>query len=232
MRLVERETPQITLLEAARIVARGGGLDAELAALAGHVCNATGALAAAIYLLDPTTQQLVVAAGDPQPPGRQPVAAGVERVGAAIECGDGDRVAEHVLVPHLEEEAVTCCYAIADKFWLADPDGNAWEFWVRHDDEGETLFSHTQASTCCAPGCAAARGWWSRRCRWAATGSAIAKEALKRNVGARGLRIILEELMLDLMYTIPSQRDVKQIVINEEVVASRVQPIMLYKKAG
>jgi ATP-dependent Clp protease ATP-binding subunit ClpX len=62
--------------------------------------------------------------------------------------------------------------------------------------------------------------------------AAIAKEALTRNVGARGLRIILEELMLDLMYTIPSQRDVKQIVINEEVVASRVQPIMLYKKAG
>jgi len=61
---------------------------------------------------------------------------------------------------------------------------------------------------------------------------AIASEALKRNVGARGLRIILEELMLDLMYTIPSQRDVKQILINEEVVASRIQPIMLYKKAG
>jgi ATP-dependent Clp protease ATP-binding subunit ClpX len=61
---------------------------------------------------------------------------------------------------------------------------------------------------------------------------AIAKEALKRNVGARGLRIILEELMLDLMYTVPSQRDIKQCLINEEVVASRVQPIMLYKKAG
>jgi ATP-dependent Clp protease ATP-binding subunit ClpX len=62
--------------------------------------------------------------------------------------------------------------------------------------------------------------------------TAIAGEALKRNVGARGLRIILEELMLDLMYTIPSQRDIKQCLINEEVVASRVQPIMLYKKAG
>jgi len=61
---------------------------------------------------------------------------------------------------------------------------------------------------------------------------AIAREALKRNVGARGLRIILEELMLDLMYNVPSQRDIKQCVINEEVVASRVQPIMLYKKAG
>ncbi|HXO30144.1 MAG TPA: ATP-dependent Clp protease ATP-binding subunit ClpX [Thermoanaerobaculia bacterium] len=61
---------------------------------------------------------------------------------------------------------------------------------------------------------------------------AISKEALKRNVGARGLRIILEELMLELMYTIPSQRDIKQCLINEEVVASRIQPIMLYKKAG
>jgi ATP-dependent Clp protease ATP-binding subunit ClpX len=61
---------------------------------------------------------------------------------------------------------------------------------------------------------------------------AIAKQALKRNVGARGLRIILEELMLELMYTIPSQRDIKQCLINEEVVASRIQPIMLYKKAG
>jgi len=62
--------------------------------------------------------------------------------------------------------------------------------------------------------------------------TAIAREALKRNVGARGLRIILEELMLDLMYNVPSQRDIKQCLINEEVVASRMQPIMLYKKAG
>ena len=61
---------------------------------------------------------------------------------------------------------------------------------------------------------------------------AVAREALTRNVGARGLRIILEDLMLDLMYTVPSQRDIKQCVINEEVVASRIQPIMLYKKAG
>ncbi len=60
----------------------------------------------------------------------------------------------------------------------------------------------------------------------------IAKEALKRNVGARGLRIILEELMLDLMYEVPSQNDVKEIVINEEVVLRHAQPIQLYKKAG
>jgi ATP-dependent Clp protease ATP-binding subunit ClpX len=60
---------------------------------------------------------------------------------------------------------------------------------------------------------------------------AVAREALKRNVGARGLRIILEELMLELMYNVPSQRDIKQCLINEEVVESRVQPITLYKKA-
>jgi ATP-dependent Clp protease ATP-binding subunit ClpX len=60
---------------------------------------------------------------------------------------------------------------------------------------------------------------------------AVAKEALKRSVGARGLRVILEELMLDLMYTVPSQRDIKQCLINEDVVVSRTQPITL-KKAG
>ncbi|CAG0970250.1 catechol 2,3-dioxygenase [Planctomycetaceae bacterium] len=32
------------------------------------------------------------------------------------------------------EQEVTCCYAVADKFWAADPDGNEWEFWVRHED--------------------------------------------------------------------------------------------------
>jgi ATP-dependent Clp protease ATP-binding subunit ClpX len=62
--------------------------------------------------------------------------------------------------------------------------------------------------------------------------TAIAKEAIKRGVGARGLRIILEELMLDLMYTIPSQQDVKNLSIDEQVVANRIQPITLFKKAG
>ena len=32
------------------------------------------------------------------------------------------------------EEQVTCCYAVADKWWAADPDGNEWEFWVRSED--------------------------------------------------------------------------------------------------
>ena len=61
---------------------------------------------------------------------------------------------------------------------------------------------------------------------------AIAKEAIKRSVGARGLRIIMEELMLDLMYQIPSQQNITELVITEEVVQNQVQPLMLYKQAG
>jgi ATP-dependent Clp protease ATP-binding subunit ClpX len=60
----------------------------------------------------------------------------------------------------------------------------------------------------------------------------IAKEALLRNVGARGLRIILEELMLDLMYNVPSQRDIKQCVINEEAVNRHMSLPAPLKKAG
>src|SRR5881409_1813293 len=61
---------------------------------------------------------------------------------------------------------------------------------------------------------------------------AIAEEALKRNVGARGLKIIIEELMLDIMYTIPSQDAISECVITKEVVDNRSQPITLYRKAG
>ncbi len=62
-----------------------------------------------------------------------------------------ERIKATGILLHLEEEGVTCCYAVADKFWLHDPDGNEWEFWVRHDDEGETLFSSTDATACCGP---------------------------------------------------------------------------------
>jgi ATP-dependent Clp protease ATP-binding subunit ClpX len=57
---------------------------------------------------------------------------------------------------------------------------------------------------------------------------AIAKEALKRKTGARGLRSILENAMLDVMYEIPSQDRVKEVVINEDVVLNRARPIILY----
>ena len=60
----------------------------------------------------------------------------------------------------------------------------------------------------------------------------IAAEAITRTVGARGLRIILEELMLDLMYRIPSQAEIQECLITDEVVKNRAQPITSFKKAG
>jgi len=61
---------------------------------------------------------------------------------------------------------------------------------------------------------------------------AVARQAMKRNVGARGLRIILEELMLELMYGLPSEAGVKECVINEDVVVNGIQPLTVYEKAG
>jgi ATP-dependent Clp protease ATP-binding subunit ClpX len=59
----------------------------------------------------------------------------------------------------------------------------------------------------------------------------IARQAVKRKMGARGLRIILEELMLDVLYTLPSQNNIKECVITREVVENKRKPITLYKKA-
>jgi len=58
---------------------------------------------------------------------------------------------------------------------------------------------------------------------------AIAKEALKRNTGARGLRSILENAMLDIMYEIPSQSMVKEVVISEDVISRKEKPIIAYE---
>ncbi len=62
---------------------------------------------------------------------------------------------------------------------------------------------------------------------------AIAREALMRKVGARGLRMIIEELMLDLMYHVPGNKKVKEITITEPMVKNRdlTLPILL-EKAG
>jgi len=57
---------------------------------------------------------------------------------------------------------------------------------------------------------------------------AIAKEALARKTGARGLRSVLENAMLDVMYDIPSQDRVKEVVLNEEVITKGTKPIILY----
>lgn len=62
---------------------------------------------------------------------------------------------------------------------------------------------------------------------------AIAREALMRKVGARGLRMIIEELMLDLMYHIPGNKKVKEISITEAMVKNRDLTVpMLLEKAG
>ncbi len=61
---------------------------------------------------------------------------------------------------------------------------------------------------------------------------AVAREALKRSVGARGLRVILEEIMLELMYNVPSQHDISEVVITEETVLQRTSPITTLRKAG
>jgi len=59
---------------------------------------------------------------------------------------------------------------------------------------------------------------------------AVARQALKRKSGARGLRSILENVMLDLMYEIPSRDDVEECVINEEVIEQGSNPLMVLKQ--
>lgn len=57
---------------------------------------------------------------------------------------------------------------------------------------------------------------------------AVAKEALARKSGARGLRSILEAAMLDIMYELPSLKDVTECVVGEEVISDNQQPLLLY----
>ena len=59
--------------------------------------------------------------------------------------------------------------------------------------------------------------------------SEIAKLALERKAGARGLRGILEEIMLDVMYDLPNKTDVKEVIINEDVVLQKRDPILVYE---
>lgn len=60
--------------------------------------------------------------------------------------------------------------------------------------------------------------------------SAIAKKAIKRKTGARGLRAILEEIMLDVMYEIPSRLGVKECVITADVINKKEKPTLIYEK--
>lgn len=62
--------------------------------------------------------------------------------------------------------------------------------------------------------------------------SAIARQAITRKSGARGLRAILEEIMLDIMYEIPSEPSIKECIISEEVVNSKESPLTVLEKSG
>ncbi len=59
---------------------------------------------------------------------------------------------------------------------------------------------------------------------------AVAREALKRNAGARGLRAIMEKSMLDIMYEVPSQADIREVAVSEEVIISGEKPLIVYEK--
>ncbi len=58
---------------------------------------------------------------------------------------------------------------------------------------------------------------------------AVARKAVDRKTGARGLRSILESVLLDVMYRIPSEDDVSKIVIDENVIIGDSEPMLIYE---
>jgi ATP-dependent Clp protease ATP-binding subunit ClpX len=58
---------------------------------------------------------------------------------------------------------------------------------------------------------------------------AAAAGAAKRKTGARGLRTIIEEVLLDVMYEIPSRTDVRRVVVTPEAIANTARPLLLSK---
>jgi ATP-dependent Clp protease ATP-binding subunit ClpX len=60
---------------------------------------------------------------------------------------------------------------------------------------------------------------------------AIAQKAIERKSGARGLRAILEEIMLEVMYEVPSEPDVKEIIVSDDTVAKGEKPLVVYQHA-
>jgi ATP-dependent Clp protease ATP-binding subunit ClpX len=60
--------------------------------------------------------------------------------------------------------------------------------------------------------------------------AAVAKKAVGRKTGARGLRSILEDVMLDIMFDIPSQKDVVECIVNEDAINKKEKPLVVYSK--
>ena len=59
---------------------------------------------------------------------------------------------------------------------------------------------------------------------------AVVRKSIERRTGARGLRAILEEVMLDIMYELPGLDNVRECIITEEVVLNHEKPILVYEK--
>ncbi|MCX6114530.1 MAG: ATP-dependent Clp protease ATP-binding subunit ClpX [Proteobacteria bacterium] len=61
--------------------------------------------------------------------------------------------------------------------------------------------------------------------------AAVAKQAVERKAGARGLRAILEAIMLDVMYEVPSEPDIKEVIVSEDTVNKGEKPLVVYQHA-
>jgi len=59
---------------------------------------------------------------------------------------------------------------------------------------------------------------------------AIARNAIRKKTGARGLRTILEGVMLDVMYEVPSEKTIKECLVNEDVIEKKERPLLIYEK--
>ena len=57
---------------------------------------------------------------------------------------------------------------------------------------------------------------------------AVARKAMDRKTGARGLRTILENVLLDIMYDLPGMRNVQKVVIDEDVIQGESKPYLVY----
>jgi ATP-dependent Clp protease ATP-binding subunit ClpX len=62
--------------------------------------------------------------------------------------------------------------------------------------------------------------------------AAVAKLALERKTGARGLRSIMESILLDIMYELPSYKNVEEVIISKEVIEGTSKPILKYTDAN
>ncbi len=59
---------------------------------------------------------------------------------------------------------------------------------------------------------------------------AIVRDAIKRGTGARALRAVMESVMMDIMYNVPSEKGLEKCIVTKEVIEKKAEPVMIYKK--